>query len=554
MNDGQFDSWTRRLARGGSRRQVLRLMASSALGLAFVGKVRPAKADDLPAYLHPLLDDEDAESYMPDPAPGLLNPERGIYYWWDFTGFNEPALELVPHTLKAEWLYLFEVCDQELTWNGHHKSGTSSQLDKYADSLVNHRKAGTKVVFRPRYDARGNDKPSSNTCGKFQAYSQLGPAETRALQLRHIDAVAAMLAEFKDVVAFIEAGYLGRWGEWNTFGYPGSAPLLDSTSDRAAVLRHILQKYNEAGLMQHIGLRTPVFAAEAIALKPDARVGSYNDCFMSSLIDAEPKDQHDTGTYLNFPGSPQNFSPTSQNPDKAKAEVVNYWRNWAVKRSENSSWGGETCSGTPAGKEQERWRWCSNMIGAGSEPASLHLSYLHGAHELDAIKTWVLGDDDGETCYEEIQRRLGYRFEVRRVRHTPSVSTGQRFQVEIEIANTGWSKLHKPRQAKLVLRGKSAPSHVFMDASGAGAVASWATGQTVTLSFSDVVDVGTYSVRLWIPDPDDPTNPSQDPDVKGNIDYAVKLATLRDNGTGQLENVFDSTTGDNDLGLTITVQ
>jgi hypothetical protein len=38
-------------------------------------------------------------------------------------------------------------------------------------------------------------------------------------------------------------------------------------------LKQAISGYDEAGLLQHIELRTPVFAAETIALKPDARVG-----------------------------------------------------------------------------------------------------------------------------------------------------------------------------------------------------------------------------------------------------------------------------------------
>ena len=75
---------------------------------------------------------------------------------------------------------------------------------------------------------------------------------------------------------------------------------------------------------------------------------------------------------------------------------------------------------------------------------------------------------------------------------------------------------------------------------------------------------GTYSVRLWIPDPDLQDN---DPDEvleaqggqgvlpKATINYAVKLATKRiDATTGNSVNVFDQTTGENDLGVQIEVQ
>lgn len=454
-------------------------------------------------------------SYTADSDPDLLNPERGIYYWSTFNG--DENITLVPHTLKAEWLYLgtdentgSEFCNQELTWNGHHQPSTTGWLNKYADKLVGHRNAGTKVVFRPRYDNPGDASGQSNICHKLQA-------EGLDLQLRHVEAVAKMLGEFKDVVAFIEAGYLGSWGEWNT--ETGPAPLLDSVSDREAVLRHILQKYDEVGLLQHIGMRRPVFAAEAIALKPDARVGIYNDCFMTN--------KHDQGTYLNFKNSNQNF------PGDEDAQIA-HWKQWAVSHTADASFGGETCPSDG----NERWRSCSNMVGANSEPAALHMSYLHGGYSPAAIKIWEDGDDEGDTCYDEIRRRLGYRFEVTRVEYTPTVAAGQTFQVRVDVANTGWAKLHKPRQAMLVLRNGST-THVYNVSSG-GAVANWAPGQTTTISVNALApSAGTYSVRLWIPDPD----------AQSRIPYAVKLATLRNSA-----NVFDPNTGDNNLGVSITVQ
>jgi hypothetical protein len=167
------------------------------------------------------------------------------------------------------------------------------------------------------------------------------------------------------------------------------------------------------------------------------------------------------------------------------------------------------------------------------------MNYLNGDFSPKAVETWEEGDAQGNVCYDEIRRRLGYRFEVTRVEYTPTTPAGQTFQVRVDVKNTGWAKLHKPRQAKLVLRNGST-THVHNVPSGAGAVASWAPGQTTTISVdAPAPSAGTYSVRLWIPDPDAPSW----------IPYAVKLATKRNNA-----NVFDATTGENKLGVSITVQ
>lgn len=431
--------------------------------------------------------------YQADPDPALPNPERGIYYW--------PGIRTGYHALVAQWLYLGSASDQDLRWAGHGSAATSPLLDRYADALAAHRSAGTKVLFRPRYDVPGDDTLGASRGGRFHA-------DTLARQLGHIDAIAAMLGEFRDVVAFIEAGYLGRWGEWNTYGYSASAaPLLSTPADRNAVIDHVLAAYAAAGVQQHVQLRRPVFAKEVLDRDPTARVGLHDDSFMT--------DEGDLDTYANVePSNPSSFASLAD----AKA--------WARALTARAPFGGETCP-----FRGERWRSCEHMVGAQSEPAALHVCYLHGGYAADAKPTWVAGG-----CYDEIRRRLGYRFEILRVAYTPIVATGAPIEVHVDIANTGWARLHKAREAKLVLRSGQAV-HVHEVASGA--VASWEPGQATRLSLTaPAPNAGTYSVRLWIPDPDAPAS----------IPYAVRLASLRGGA-----NVFDAATGENDLGVAIVV-
>jgi hypothetical protein len=164
---------------------------------------------------------------------------------------------------------------------------------------------------------------------------------------------------------------------------------------------------------------------------------------------------------------------------------------------------------------------------------------LNGDWASDAKATWQAGG-----CYDEIRRRLGYRFEVTRVEYTPTAAAGGPFTVLVDVANTGWARLHKPRDAKLVLRSGSTTQVYPLSA---GTVASWAPGTTTRVSVTGTAPAaGTYSVRLWIPDPDAPSGGTY---AQTRIDYAVKLASLRGGA-----NVFDGANGENNLGVSITVQ
>ena len=160
------------------------------------------------------------------------------------------------------------------------------------------------------------------------------------------------------------------------------------------------------------------------------------------------------------------------------------------------------------------------------------MNYLNGDYANDAVSTWISGG-----CYDEIRRKLGYRFKVTRVAvYANSCGSGEKFSVTIDIANSGWARLHKPRTAKLVLRSGST-THAYT--LSAGATKNWAPGTTTRISVTAAPPpAGTYSVRLAIPDPHAPNR----------IPYAVKLASLRGG-----VNVFDANTGENKLGVSITV-
>ena len=439
-----------------------------------------------------------------DDDPDLLNPERGMYYW--------SVQQDDPHSLVAEWLYLGAVCDQDLTWLGHGNPGTTGVLNDYVDELLIHRAAGRKVIFRPRYDVPADD--SLNGCGVFHA-------DTWDRQLGHVDAIAAMLGEYSEVIAFVEAGYLGRWGEWNWSGYDATAaPFLADPDTRRNLMSYVLGAYAAAGFDRSVELRRPVFARELTDAEPSAKVGLYNDCFMTS--------DSDSGTYSNFESNnPANFASS----EEAKA--------WAVTATAEFPFGGETCPYASA-----RWKVCANMVGPSSEPASLHMAYLHGGWAPDARATWEAGG-----CYDEIKRSLGYRFGVERVTYPPAVSPAQSIELEVAIDNAGWSRMNPPRTAFLVLRGTSTAYVVGADLNGyerldatemsGSAVRDWLPGETSVLSATFAPPPpGTYQVTLFIPDPDAPAV----------VDYAVGIASSRAG-----EPVFDAVSGENDLGVTIAV-
>ncbi len=67
------------------------------------------------------------------------------------------------------------------------------------------------------------------------------------------------------MIAFIQAGYLGKWGEWNTEDEEEStAPFLFDDTLRAEIIDHVVRRYKENQIEQDVGLRRPVFVREVI--------------------------------------------------------------------------------------------------------------------------------------------------------------------------------------------------------------------------------------------------------------------------------------------------
>jgi hypothetical protein len=245
---------------GVSRRDLL--AAGTALGAA------AALGETTRASAVTIISDRSYEAYN-DPTKPLKNPERGIY------ASTQPKVATDYHTLVVKYLELQDQCANELVWMGKDNTNTTEELRKYATFLDECRQAGTKAVFRPRYDTA---QATPNKCGVLHA-------KDLDLQLRHIGVIGQMLRENRDAIAVIQAGYLGRWGEWNA-GSISTAPLLYNYNDRIAITKRILSAYSGGSsnrLLQPVEFRTPVFAQEILDLDARANVGLHNDCFMSSV-------------------------------------------------------------------------------------------------------------------------------------------------------------------------------------------------------------------------------------------------------------------------------
>src|SRR5699024_7204160 len=123
-------------------------------------------------------------------------------------------------------------------------------------------------------------------------YPDSEPDASEARVLAHIAQLEPLLRAHEDVIALVQAGFIGAWGEWHT----STHGLDDDPDARRAILEALLDALPTSRSTQlrcpaykEVLFGDPLTEAEARSGSHEARVGHHNDCFVSS--------ESDVGTY-----------------------------------------------------------------------------------------------------------------------------------------------------------------------------------------------------------------------------------------------------------------
>jgi hypothetical protein len=329
--------------------------------------------------------------------------------------------------------------------------------------------------------------------------------------LAHIDQLTPVLRANSDMLAFLEAGFAGAWGEWHnstnglfTTG-TGAAPTVN---ERTRALTEKLLSALPVDRM--IALRCPRFktdlfgeapltAAEAFSGTARARTGAINDCFLASPTDS--------GTF------------TRRIVDE---KAFFHQDNLYVPQ------GGETCSTSAAAQP---FIGCENAL---KEMAYQRYSTLNIDYNRGVLKGW-----DSGGCMPEIRRRLGYRYRLVESRAPESVRAGGALTVTISVVNDGFANLYNPRPLEVVLRHRTSgqihrlrtvedPRH-------------WLPGEPRTVDLTGGIPAsataGEYDVLIHLPD--------AGATLQDRPEFAVRFAN---------ENVWEPATGMNSLRRQVRVE
>lgn len=325
------------------------------------------------------------------------NPERGFFPQLAVNS-ERPGLDVeklkayrTDHmTLMLRIFYLEKFKDKALS---------DAQLTLIRTDLQKVREAGMKCLLRFAY--------TNNM--------QVADAPLNIVE-QHLDQLKPLFAESKDIIAFIQAGFIGAWGEWHA-----SSNGLATTENQRKVLfkllsvlpKEIMVQVRTPGQKQRIFDTTrPISKAQAFKGSDIARTGHHNDCFLAT--------DTDYGTY-----SDNNIDGEKQYISDEGLYVPT---------------GGETCPPVP----KENLPGCEFSI---KTMKHLRWTYLHLNYYRPTVNGWKEAG-----CFDELQRDLGYRFSFRSAELPSKVPANKDFTIAIKIANTGYAPVYHSKVSSLVLR------------------------------------------------------------------------------------------------------
>lgn len=416
----------------------------------------------------------------------------------------------------------------------------SSYLDILEDDLHFIREQGMKIIPRFTYSWNRASIPEG----------ELNDT-TKEWTLRHIDTVMPVLAKHADVIAFVEMGFVGLWGEfwgsdsaWTTdrsdYGscstvqhYVDVAP--ERQTDRETIIDRVLDTLPDG---VKIALRyprdkmamfrdnvsgtdsLPLTVAEAHTASPKARVGFHND---STFTGGE----HEQNTFFQC--------------DVDSATFVQSQIDWLHRDARFVPQGGET--GCPYDAVY------GNCTTATQRLAERRFDVLNRSYCPETLQAWRDGG-----CYEEIASKLGYR--IRLLKATIAdvmIKRGGLFDLRIRLVNVGYGKIYNARDFEIVLRHQSTGAEYFQPVAGHDP-RFWLPGETQYIRIiagTSHLPPGDYDVFVFLPDPDPGLRNARVPNRFGDAStaywspYAIRLAN---------RDVWDEDTGYNDLLMDITIR
>jgi Domain of unknown function (DUF4832)/Domain of unknown function (DUF4874) len=377
------------------------------------------------------------------------------------------------------------------------------------------RGTGLKMILRFAYrtialeDCNGLPSAEQPAC-IVRAKAEHDP--TKQTILNHLEDLRKVLSSNEDVIAYVDAGLLGTYGEWAYASDQGVGSLLSGFKDSLAPdprygysdgnvpnanTKEIIAKYLDVlPETRAIAIRTPeqrvmlledsfdprVWNPKKTTINEDtafedsamARLGAHNDCFLAS------SDDFGTYYYGNYPG----VDVTKQ---------IQKEKDYLSANNLFVPMGGETCALNTDVSSQQYPTY------AKAELRKMRWSTLNTDYNQDVLSAM------GATL-EDAKKNLGYRFVLQSSSVPSKAKRNDKINLQFTLKNEGYASPYNPRSLEVVfVKPGSAPIRraLSIDREANTDPRFWKPLElkTVNARVNAPNAAGTYSVYLNLPDP-----------------------------------------------------
>lgn len=426
------------------------------------------------------------------------NPERGFYQpagYGDITQLTSEDLTDIyndGHRLIYSRINLEPYRETDIS---------AAYLDDIRTAFDVARQSGIKLIIRATYNY-----PRGETDYQDAQDASL----TRVLS--HLEQLKPVLNENVDVIAYVQAGFIGAWGEWHT-----SSNDLTSPENRTIIRNALFEAFPDERFIQ---FRYPPYMMDwhptlptlQSALDGTFRMGFHNDCFLASATDVGTFDE-DAATRA------------------SEKDYVDTLGDLAV-------YGGETCRPADAPGAEPRTS-CADILAEG---ARYNLTYLNEAYYRDIFHdNWI---SDG--CMADIRRNIGFRFEFVRASHSAVAEPGGSIDLSLTLRNSGWARLYNQRPVEVILQNSVSGDTYRLEAQTTDP-RRWLPGteveEVLAITLPGDLPTGHWDVLVALPD--------ADYRLSGDPRFAIRPANADDAIIGQ---GWDETLGAFALGTALEIK
>jgi hypothetical protein len=392
----------------------------------------------------------------------IANPERG--FMKQSSIFPDQPLD--PNKIRAlqptdtlVWIY-FRLD------NYRDRSLDQTALNNITSAFTLARNRGLKLVIRFVYNPGPGSTPDPNLAN---------PDAPIELVLQHIRTLQPILAANADVIAVMQVGFVGHWGEWHSSKYlhplTYRKAIVDALLDALPADRMIQLRYPR---YKEIFFQGPLTSQEAFIGTDRSRVGHHNDCFL--------RDDDDANTYSSTtPQQPKHISTY------CSGDEISCWKDFVAQESQFTPVGGEACQYNPPRTD------CPNTL---LEMDMFHWSFINNGYRAEVLNGWTSGG-----CMNTIRRSLGYRLTLKEAFIPSSLRPGGTLNLSVRLSNDGFAAMFNPRPLFVVLQGPGGRYEIPVSNIDPRR---WAPGQestfTINVNLPANVTPGTYKLGLWMPD------------------------------------------------------